>query len=76
MENYLIELLKKDFDLNDFYVINIYNTDFNSDYIQLQGFNSPEKLYKYTQLGYEFKSQNEWVVAKKGNIKITLTSIK
>ena len=80
MENYLIELLKQPIDLEDFYVINIYENDCYGEHIHLQGHNSPEIFLKYSKLGYEFKADdkkdNEWFRAQKGIISITLTNKK
>ena len=71
MEQTLINLLKLNFDLDDFYSITIY-PDYHADNLFLQGKPSPEKLLKYTKLGFYFTMDNDRFVAKKDRINITL----
>jgi hypothetical protein len=72
MEKALIRLLKLGYDLDDFYVITI-NPEHYPEEITLQGHNTPEKLLKYTQLGYSFKVVGIGFQAEKNKIKINLT---
>ena len=72
MEKTLIRLLKLGYDLNDFYVITI-NPAHYAEEITLQGHNTPEKLLKYTQLGYSFKVVSIGFQAENNKIKINLT---
>ena len=72
MEQTLIILLKLDYDLNDFYVIT-FHPDYCPEEITLQGRNTPEKLLKYTQLGYSFKVTSVALEAENNKIKINLT---
>jgi hypothetical protein len=72
MEQKLIRLLKLDYDLDDFYVITI-TPDHYPEEITLQGHNTPEKLLKYTQLGYSFKAVSIGFEAVNNKIKINLT---
>jgi hypothetical protein len=71
MEQTLINLLKLNFDLDDFYSITIH-PDYHPDNVFLQGKPSPEKLLKYTKLGFDFTMDNDRFVAKKDRIRITL----
>jgi hypothetical protein len=57
MEQTLIRLLKLNFDLDDFYSISIHPEHYPAE-IVLQGHPTPEKLLKYTQLGYSFISSD------------------
>jgi hypothetical protein len=72
MEKKLIELLKLNYDLDDFYAITI-NPDYHDTQITLQGHNTPEKLLKYTQLGYSFKPDNFGLTASINKTTINLT---
>jgi hypothetical protein len=72
MEQTLIRLFKLGYDLDDFYVITI-NPDNYAEVITLQGSNTPEKLLKYTQLGYSFKAVSIGFEAVNNKIKINLT---
>jgi len=72
MEQTLIRLLKLGYDLNDFYVITI-NPEHYAEEITLQGHCTPEKLLKYTQLGYSFESVSIGFTCIKEKIKINLT---
>ncbi len=72
MEQTLIELLKLNFDLDDFYSITI-NPAYFPETITLQGHPTPEKLFKYTKLGFSFDiGENDRCVATKDKIRITL----
>jgi hypothetical protein len=76
MENNLIKLLKLDFNLDDFYIATIYpkRESIDSCEISLQGWSTPEKLNKYTQLGYVFeKNSNGYLSANLNKVEITLT---
>ena len=74
MENHLIDLLKQNLDLNDFYSITIWKNDMDGHHINLQGNNTPELLLKYSNLGFEFKLTNgTWFKATKNKFIITLT---
>jgi hypothetical protein len=72
MEETLIKLLKMDFNLDDFYSILI-NPKHYPEEITLQGHSSPEKLLKYTQLGYSFTNSHIGFSCTKNKIKINLT---
>ena len=72
MEQTLIRLLKLGYDLNDFYVITIHPEHYDNEVI-LQGHNTPERLLKYTQLGYSFKVVSIGLEASNNKIKINLT---
>jgi hypothetical protein len=72
MEQILIKVLKLNFDLDDFYSITI-NPEHYPEIITLQGHPSPEKLLKYTNLGFSFSTgDNNRLVATKDKIRITL----
>ena len=71
MEQTIIKLLKLNFDLDDFYVIT-FNPSFYQEEITLQGNCTPEKLLKYTQLGYSFESNTNGFTSTKEKIKINL----
>jgi hypothetical protein len=72
MEQILIKVLKLNFDLDDFYSITI-NPEHYPEIITLQGHPSPEKLLKYTSLGFSFSTgDNNRLVATKEKIRITL----
>ena len=72
MEQTLIKLLKLNFDLDDFYCITIY-PDYQAEQLLLQGRPSPEKLLKYTKLGFVFANEeNDKLIGIKDKIRITL----
>lgn len=71
MEQTLINLLKLNFDLDDFYSISIH-PEYHPENVLLQGTPTPEKLLKYTKLGYDFTMENDKLVATKNRIRITL----
>ncbi len=72
MEKTIIELLKLNFDLDDFYNITIY-PNYHAEEVILQGKPSPEKLLKYTKLGFAFTNgDNDRLIATKNKIRITL----
>lgn len=71
MEKTLINLLKLNFNLDDFYAITI-NPDFYPESVTLQGHSNPEVLSKYTKLGYSFVSNDNGFTATKDRIKINL----
>jgi hypothetical protein len=73
MEQKLIELLKLNYNLDDFYSITI-NPDYHDRQITLQGHNTPEKLLKYTQLGYSFGNYHIGFTASNNKITINLTN--
>ena len=73
MEQKLIELLKLNYDLDDFYSITI-NPDYHDRQITLQGNSTPEKLLKYTQLGYSFGTYHIGFTASNNKITINLTN--
>jgi hypothetical protein len=71
MEQIILRLLKLNFDLDDFYSITI-NPEHYPEVITLQGSPSPEKLLKYTKLGFSFGTgDNARLVATKDKIRIT-----
>jgi hypothetical protein len=75
MEQTLIKLLKMNFNLDDFYSITI-NPEYYPEVMTLQGDNTPEKLLKYTQLGFSFETNHfssQCLTAIKEKIKINLT---
>lgn len=72
MEQTIIKLLKLNYDLDDFYSITI-NPEGYSNTICLQGNFTPEKLSKYTELGYSFKVASIGFQAFNDKIKINLT---
>ena len=69
MEQRLIRLLKLNFNLDDFYAITL-NPEHYAEEITLQGHCTPEKLLKYTQLGYSFESVSIGFTCIKEKIKI------
>lgn len=71
MEQTIIRLLKLNFNLDDFYSITI-NPEHYAEEITLQGTCTPEKLLKYTQLGYCFESASLGFSCIKDKIKINL----
>jgi hypothetical protein len=71
MEQILINLLKLNFDLDDFYSITIH-PDYHPERIFLQGKPTPEKLLKYTKLGYAFIGDEDKLVATNNRIRIIL----
>lgn len=74
MENHLIDLLKENLDLNDFYSITIWKNDKDGHHINLQGNKTPENILKYSNMGFEFKLNNgNWFKAIKNKFIITLT---
>jgi hypothetical protein len=72
MEQRIIRLLKLNFNLDDFYAITL-NPEHYAEEITLQGSCTPEKLLKYTQMGYSFQSVSIGVTCTKEKIKINLT---
>ena len=68
MEKQLITLLKLGFDLDDFYVITIWDHE-----IKLQGRLNNDTLAKYIKLGYEFKSSEMGFTSLKNNLEIIFT---
>lgn len=72
MEQRIIRLLKLNFNLDDFYSITL-NPEHYAEEITLQGHCTPEKLLKYTQLGYSFESVSIGLSCTKEKIKINLT---
>lgn len=71
MEQTLINLLKLNFDLDDFYSILI-NPKYYPNHVTLQGEFTPEKLIKYTNLGFVFSGDNNNFQATKDKMKINL----
>ena len=71
MEQTLIRLLKMNFNLDDFYSITM-NPEWYPEVLTLQGDSTPEKLLKYTQLGFSFTTTH-CLTATKEKIKINLT---
>lgn len=71
MEQTLINLLKLNFDLDDFYSITIH-PEHHPERIFLQGHPTPEKLLKYTKLGFTFSGDEDKLVATNNRIRITL----
>lgn len=71
MEQRLIRLLKLDYDLDDFYSITL-NPEHYPEEITLQGTCTPDKLVKYTQLGYSFSNNDNGFTCTKEKIKINL----
>ena len=72
MEKTIIRLLKMDFNLDDFYAIT-FNPEHYPEEITLQGTCTPDKLLKYTQLGYSFENVSIGFTCTKEKIKINLT---
>jgi coproporphyrinogen III oxidase-like Fe-S oxidoreductase len=70
MEQTLINLLKLNFDLDDFYSISIH-PDYHPERILLQGHPSSENLLKYTKLGYTFIGDENKLIATKDRVRIT-----
>ena len=71
MEQTLINLLKLNFELDDFYSISIH-PEYHPEKVLLKGTPSPEKLLKYTKLGFDFTMDNDKLVATKDRVRITL----
>ena len=65
MEKKIIDLIKLNFDLDDFYSISIRNSQ-----ITLQGNVVDENIIKYTKKGYVFDFQNDRYIANNKGIEI------
>ncbi|MGI9137885.1 MAG: hypothetical protein ACR2IM_02475 [Sediminibacterium sp.] len=66
MQNQILNLIKLNFDYDDFYSI-----DIKKDAIYLQGKIDNEIITKYIKMGYVFKFEDFRYVAKLNNIIIT-----
>lgn len=71
MEQQVLRLLKLNFDLNDFYVITLHPNHYGHE-IVLQATQSPELLFKYTNLGFAFEKDDSGFIADKDKIRIVL----
>ena len=72
MEKTIIDLIKLNFDLDDFYSITIHPNHYEETTL-LQGNPCSEKLLKYTKLGFVFTSgDNDRLIAIKDKVRITL----
>lgn len=65
MENKIIELIKLNFDLDDFYSISI-----RKNQISLQGNIVDQNIIKYTKKGYVFDFKNDRYIANNNGIEI------
>ena len=72
MEQRLIRLLKLNFDLDDFYSITISPSSY-PEQITLQGWSTPEKLLKYTKLGFSFDNNGHRLESNVNKVRIVLT---
>jgi len=71
MEQKIINLIKLNYNLDDFFAITFYEKAETN----LHGWYSDEKYAKYSQMGYDLKLNNLHFTGTKNNITVTLTKL-
>ena len=71
MEQKIINLIKLNYNLDDFFAITVYDKMETN----LHGYYTDEKYAKYSQMGYDLKLDNLHFTGTKDNITITLSKL-